>query len=86
MTKTINLSIPSELLKDIDRQAKNEHRTRSEFLREAARERILFEKKWKSLQRYGVAQLRKLGIRTEEDVNRAIQEFRQEQRDSKKKR
>lgn len=86
MTITINLSVPSDLLKDIDRQAKSEHRTRSEFFRDAAREHILREQKWKSLQRYGASQARKMGIRTEEDVVRVIHEFRKEQRALKNKR
>lgn len=86
MTVTFNLSMPSELLKLIDKQAKSELRTRSEFLRDVARNYILREKKWKSILRYGTARGRKMGIRTEEDVDRMIQEFRREQRMSKSKR
>lgn len=80
MTITFNLSMPAQLLKLIDKQAKKEHRTRSEFFRDVAREYVLREQKWKSLQRYGAAQARKMGVRTEEDVYRMIQEFRKEQR------
>ena len=86
MTVTFNLSMPAEFLKLIDRQAKSERRTRSEFLREAARERLMREKKWKELQRYGAAQAKKMGIKTEEDVYRLIQEFRKEQSTAKSKR
>ena len=76
MTITINLSLPSEFLKMIDRQAKSERRTRSEYLREAARERLVREQKWKSLQRYGAARAKAMGIRTEEDILRLIAEVR----------
>lgn len=86
MTITINLSMPSDLLKLVDKQAKSEHRTRSDFFRDAVREHILREQKWKSLQRYGAVQLKKAGIRTEEDVVRVIHEFRKEQRALKSKR
>ena len=85
MTVTINLSLPAEFLKMIDRQAKSERRTRSEFLREAARERLMRDQKWKELQRYGAAQAKKMGIKTEEDVYQLIQEFRREERAKKSK-
>ena len=86
MTITINLSMPAEFLKMIVRQAKSERRTRSEFLREAARERLQREQKWKEIQRYGAAQAKKMGIKTEEDVYRLIQEFRREERAKQSKR
>lgn len=38
--KIINISLPEELLKEIDREARKEGRTRSEFLREIARRYI----------------------------------------------
>ena len=34
-TKIINISLPAELLKDVDQMARQEKRTRSEFFREA---------------------------------------------------
>lgn len=86
MTITINLSMPSDLLKLVDKQAKSEHRTRSDFFRDAVREHILREEKWKSLQRYGAAQAKKMGIRTEEDAVRVVRELRREQRTSKSRR
>ncbi len=39
-TKVINISLPDKLLKEIDKAARRENRTRSEFLREAARRYI----------------------------------------------
>jgi len=38
--KQITLTIPEKMLKEIDRAAKSEHRSRAEFLREAARRSI----------------------------------------------
>jgi Arc/MetJ-type ribon-helix-helix transcriptional regulator len=35
MTKTINISLPEELLKQIDLAAKDEYATRSDYIREA---------------------------------------------------
>ena len=36
-TATVNISFQKNLLSEIDRMAKREHRTRSELLREAAK-------------------------------------------------
>ena len=38
MSMKVMLSMPEHFLKEIDRQAREEHRTRSELLREAARQ------------------------------------------------
>lgn len=35
MTRTINISLPEELLRDIDIAAKHEYATRSDYIREA---------------------------------------------------
>lgn len=85
MTVTFNLSMPADLLKLIDKQAKNELRTRSDFFRELARSYLVREQAWKTAQRYASAQAKKMGIRTEEDVDRVIQEFRKDERASKNK-
>ena len=86
MTKTINLSLPAELLKKIDRQVKSELRTRSDFFRETARVYLAREEKWRALQRQVSARAKAIGIRTEEDVDRVIQEFRREERSKNSKR
>lgn len=66
-TKVINISLPEELLKQIDEAAAKENRGRSEFLRESARKRIS-DQRWRALQEYGMERARALGIRTEDDV------------------
>lgn len=54
-TRMINFVIPNKLLKDVDRLAEKESRSRSELLREAAR-RYIQEKEERS---YDLAQIRK---------------------------
>lgn len=85
MTVTFNLSMPAELLKLVDKQAKSELRTRSDFFRELARAYLIREREWKTAQRVLSAQAKKMGIRTEADVDRVIQEFRKEQRAATRK-
>ena len=45
-TVTVHLSFSDELLADIDHAAKAEHRSRSELLREAARQYLAQQRRW----------------------------------------
>ena len=76
-TKLITISIFPELLKETEKVAKEENRTRSELIREALR-RYIAERELKRLQRYGAKQAKKLGIK-EEDVQALVDEYRSQQ-------
>jgi CopG family transcriptional regulator / antitoxin EndoAI len=52
-TITVNISFQESLLNEIDSTAKKEHRSRSEFLREAARLYIQRQQQWEELFRLG---------------------------------
>jgi len=80
---TINLSLPAQLLRLIDHEARAELRTRSELIREAARTYLAREQKWKALQRYAGQRARASGIRTEADVMQAIASTRRSIRAAK---
>lgn len=77
-SRVLAVSVPPESADDFDRIARQEGRNRSEMFREmlriyrAYRESATFE----SLQRYGSARARALGVRDEGDVDRLIQEAR----------
>lgn len=77
-SKVLAVSVPPDTAEEFDRLAGAEGRNKSELFREmlrvyrAYRETGTFE----SLQRYGAAQARRLGIRDERDVERLIAEAR----------
>jgi CopG family transcriptional regulator/antitoxin EndoAI len=73
-TRVRSLSLPSDLVREAERLAKQEGRTRTEVLREALR-RYGEERRWRQLQRYGSRRTRKLGLK-ETDIEGAIQEIR----------
>jgi CopG family transcriptional regulator/antitoxin EndoAI len=73
-TRVRSLSLPSDLVREAERLAKQEGRTKTEILREALR-RYVEEQRWRGLQRYGASRARKIGLR-EADVEGAVQEFR----------
>ncbi|MBF0245132.1 MAG: ribbon-helix-helix protein, CopG family [Planctomycetes bacterium] len=74
-TKTVNIAFQDDLLREIDLFAKRESRSRSEFLREAARMYIDRKERWNDIFALGkdVAKSRKL---TEGDVLKEIHAHR----------
>ncbi len=73
-TKVTSLSLPPKLLREAERLARREGRTKSELLREALR-RYVADSRWRELQEFGRSQARKLGIE-ESDVERLVAEYR----------
>jgi metal-responsive CopG/Arc/MetJ family transcriptional regulator len=73
-TVTVNISFQESLLNEIDSTAKKEHRSRSEFLREAARLYIQRQQQWEELFRLGdeICGTKKLTVRdVEDEINAA---------------
>lgn len=74
-TQTWTVSLPPKLLKEAERTAKEEDRTKSELVREALR-LYIEERRWQRLQRRTALQAQALGIRTEKDVDRLVHDVR----------
>ena len=77
-TKLISISILPDLLQEAEKVAKEENRTRSELIREALR-RYIEDRMWEKLTHYARVKAAEAGIKTEEDVQRIVDEFRGEQ-------
>jgi CopG family transcriptional regulator/antitoxin EndoAI len=77
-TKLISISIMPELLEKLNKIAKEESRTRSELLREAVR-RYIEERDWQEITRYAKKMGEETGVRSEEEVNRRVEEYRDAQ-------
>jgi metal-responsive CopG/Arc/MetJ family transcriptional regulator len=74
-TNTVNISFQKDLLDSIDKVAREESRSRSELIREAARTYIDRKKKWKDIFAFGDRQVKKRGL-TEKDIQDEIRLFR----------
>ena len=72
---TVNISFQDTLLRDIDRVAGKESRSRSELLREAARMYIERKKRWDKLYAFGKATAKAKSFRPE-DISREIAAYR----------
>ena len=74
-TVTVNISFQDTLLNDIDRVAQEESRSRSEFLREAARAHIQRKERWAGMFAMGQNIAEAKGLEPE-DVSREIRAYR----------
>lgn len=72
---TVNISFQDVLLRDIDRVARSEARSRSELLREAAREYIRRSERWAGIFAAGRQLARQKGLRPD-DVACEIRAYR----------
>lgn len=77
-TKTITISLPPKVAKEVDRLAKTEKKTKSQLFRDmiAVYEEYIAEKDWQELRRFGNETAKRLGITSEEDVYRIINEVK----------
>ena len=73
----VNVSFQEELLTQIDKFAKNESRTRSDLIVEAARIYISRKEKWEKIFAYGESLSENYKF-TEDDVNEEITKYREE--------
>ncbi|KKU28721.1 MAG: Toxin-antitoxin system, antitoxin component, ribbon-helix-helix domain protein [Candidatus Amesbacteria bacterium GW2011_GWA2_47_11b] len=75
-TQTFNIALPSDLVVRMDLVAVDEYRNRSELIREAVRVYLDRVEKWRRIFKAGKRVAKKMGIKSEEDVNRIVLEYR----------
>ncbi|EFK09486.1 toxin-antitoxin system, antitoxin component, ribbon-helix-helix domain protein [delta proteobacterium NaphS2] len=76
-TCTVNIAFQKDLLREIDEVAKEESRSRSEFLREAARAYIQRKRRWANIFSMGQMIAEDRGL-LPEDVSKEIEMYRKE--------
>ncbi len=76
---TVNISFNPDLLKQIDKVAEEESRSRSELIREAARGYIERKRRWEKIFQIGTRAAQSRGL-TPEDVEKEIASFRKAKR------
>ena len=76
--QTVSLSLPPKLVKAINSQAKQEGKTKSEFIREALRQ-YLELKELRKAQATFSKRAREIGVTEEADVERIVDEERSKQ-------
>jgi len=74
-SRTVNISFNEDLLKQIDKVAREESRSRSELIREAARSYIDRKRKWDQIFIFSEKQAEKKNI-TEKNIDEEIRSYR----------
>jgi len=75
-TQTVNIALPKELVKKADLLAKKEYRNRSELIREALRVYMERKNAWNNIFTIGEKAAKQIGIKTEEEVNQIVSDYR----------
>jgi len=75
-TQTLNIALPKELVKKVDEAASKEYKNRSELIREALRVYLKDMEEWEDLSKYGREVGRRMGIKSEKDVDKIVYEYR----------
>jgi CopG family transcriptional regulator/antitoxin EndoAI len=74
-TKPITISLPTDLLREAQRVAREEARTRSELIRDALRQ-YLASRRWQRLRKWGAETAERLGLKSEADLQRLLDDMR----------
>jgi metal-responsive CopG/Arc/MetJ family transcriptional regulator len=81
-TSTVNISFDEDFLKQIDRVAEEESRSRSELIREAARSYIERKRKWQTIFASAAKAASFSGLRPE-DIKKEIASYRKQRHTAK---
>jgi CopG family transcriptional regulator/antitoxin EndoAI len=81
---TVNISFNKDLLQDIDKVAREEARSRSELIREAARTYIQRKRNLAKIFQIGIKIAQTRGL-TEQDIENEIAAYRNEKKNRKNK-
>ena len=75
-TQTLNIALPKDLVQKVDETARKEYRNRSELIREALRVYLQDKEEWQQIFKAGEQAMKKMGIKSEEEVNKIVYEYR----------
>ncbi|HVF69361.1 MAG TPA: ribbon-helix-helix domain-containing protein [Xanthomonadales bacterium] len=75
-TQTLNISLPKDLVKKADARAKKEYKNRSELMKEALKRYLDDREEWEQIFKTGHAAMKRMGIKSEEEINEIVYEFR----------
>jgi predicted transcriptional regulator len=77
-TRIVNLSLPQETYKQVEKLAEQMEVSKSEILREALKRYVASERRWQQIRKWGEETAKNMHIKDESDVDRIIHELRQE--------
>jgi Arc/MetJ-type ribon-helix-helix transcriptional regulator len=78
-TKPISVSLPANVLREMQRAAREEACTRSDLIRDAIQQ-YLASRRWWRLRQWGAEVAERLGLKSEADLRRLLDRVRAERR------
>jgi metal-responsive CopG/Arc/MetJ family transcriptional regulator len=77
--KILNISLPSELYREVEKLAKEQAKAKGEFVREVLRQYIETDRRWKQIREWGEESAKRYEIKGERGVEDIIEQYRKEQ-------
>ncbi len=74
-TKPITISLPTDVLRETERIAKEEVRTRTDVIRDALNQYVA-SRRWRRLRQWGAQTAKRLELNTEEDLQNLLDRVR----------
>jgi len=73
-----NMSLPPEIYAEVNNMAQQKGISRSELLRQALKQYVASEKRWQQIREWGTETTQQLEIKNEKDIERIVDEYREE--------
>jgi len=77
--KILNISLPPELYREVEKLSREQAKAKGEFVREVIRQYIATDKRWKLIRKWGEDSARRLRVKDQRDVEGIIEQYRKEQ-------
>ena len=84
-TKPITISLPTDMLRETERIAKEEVRTRTDVIRDALNQYVA-SRRWRRLRQWGAQTAERLELKTEEDLQNLLDRVRAQSPKNRQKR
>lgn len=77
--KILNISMPPELYRKVEKLAEEQAKAKGEFVREVLRQYIETDTRWKQIRKWGEESAQISGIKGQGDLEGIIEQYRKEQ-------
>ena len=77
--KILNISLPPELYREVEKLSKEQAKAKGEFVREVIRQYIVTDKRWKQIRKWGKESARSIRLKDQRGVEGIIEQYRKEQ-------
>ena len=76
--KILNISLPPELYREVEKLAREQAKVKGEFVREVLRQYVETDRRWKQIRKWGEERAKRFKIRGEREAEDIIEQYRKE--------